>query len=70
MNDRFVIEVLVTRVDPSGDELELVTIKSPQVAVNNRDIALAVATSLSTCIVPRLIQHTHGTISHQYPSKA
>lgn len=65
---RFVIEVLVTQVDPNGDELELITLKSPMVAVNDREIAVAVAISLSTCIVPRLVTHTHGTISHQYPS--
>ena len=67
--ERFVIEVIVTAVDPNGDELELITLRSDGAAIDDKHSAVLIADDLAKSITARLVEYGNGVITSQYPVK-
>lgn len=65
--ERYVIEILVTAVDPNGDELEIIALKTDNAAIDDKHSAVLIADDLAKSITARLVEYGNGVISNQYP---
>ena len=64
--DRYVLEVLVSQVDSGGDEVELIALKSPMLAVADKGVALELADTAARVIAYLLGESRASITTKQY----